>query len=107
MEQVCKQFESFVGDIGMKESSDYLRRAMAVNQHHDAVTGTEKQHVANDYAKRLHIGRTQCQVKNLVKNLLSVFLISHLKITTFSQTLPTLGPSKNVWGPCQSSIDFP
>lgn len=28
-------------------------------QHHDAVTGTEKQHVANDYAKRLSIGYTQ------------------------------------------------
>ena len=63
--QACNQVESFVGDIGMKESSDYLRRAMAVNQHHDAVTGTEKQHVANDYAKRLHMGRTQCQVSKM------------------------------------------
>lgn len=35
---------------------------MAVAQHHDAVTGTEKQHVAYDYAKRLAIGGTKCQV---------------------------------------------
>ena len=30
--------------------------AMGVAQHHDAITGTSKQHVANDYAKRLYIG---------------------------------------------------
>lgn len=30
--------------------------AMAVAQHHDAVSGTEKQHVADDYAKRLYQG---------------------------------------------------
>ena len=29
---------------------------MGVLQHHDAVSGTSKQHVANDYAKRLYIG---------------------------------------------------
>jgi len=31
---------------------------MGVAQHHDAVSGTSKQHVANDYAKRLYIGKT-------------------------------------------------
>lgn len=36
--------------------------AMAVAQHHDAVSGTEKQHVANDYAKRLASGWERCQV---------------------------------------------
>lgn len=35
---------------------------MAVAQHHDAVSGTEKQHVANDYAKRLASGWEDCQV---------------------------------------------
>ena len=29
---------------------------MGVAQHHDAVSGTEKQHVANDYAQRLSQG---------------------------------------------------
>lgn len=36
---------------------------MAVAQHHDAVSGTEKQHVANDYAKRLANGWQHCQVR--------------------------------------------
>lgn len=43
--------------------SDCLsEKAMAVAQHHDAVSGTEKQHVANDYAKRLASGWEHCQV---------------------------------------------
>lgn len=37
---------------------------MAVAQHHDAVSGTEKQHVANDYAKRLAAGWQHCQVRH-------------------------------------------
>lgn len=49
-------------DSGLYPSSDTLRRAVALNQHHDAVTGTEKQHVAYDYAKRLSMGREECQV---------------------------------------------
>jgi lysosomal alpha-mannosidase len=35
-----------------------LQEALGIAQHHDAVSGTEKQHVANDYAKRLSIGAT-------------------------------------------------
>ena len=38
---------------------------MAVAQHHDAVSGTEKQHVANDYAQRLSIGLNSALVNNL------------------------------------------
>lgn len=33
-----------------------LGDALGIAQHHDAVSGTEQQHVANDYAKRLSIG---------------------------------------------------
>lgn len=34
---------------------------MGVMQHHDAVTGTEKQHVADDYARILHKGLEACE----------------------------------------------
>lgn len=37
-------------------NTDSLADALAVAQHHDAVSGTEKQHVASDYAKRLSVG---------------------------------------------------
>ncbi|XP_029413237.1 lysosomal alpha-mannosidase isoform X2 [Nannospalax galili] len=36
--------------------------AMAVLQHHDAVTGTSRQHVANDYARQLAVGWGPCEV---------------------------------------------
>uniref|UniRef100_A0A452IBR0 Lysosomal alpha-mannosidase n=1 Tax=Gopherus agassizii TaxID=38772 RepID=A0A452IBR0_9SAUR len=65
--QVCNQLEALAGPVARmgpygEGDSTVLRRAMAVAQHHDAVSGTEKQHVANDYAKRLAAGWDACQV---------------------------------------------
>ncbi|XP_076147474.1 lysosomal alpha-mannosidase [Alosa pseudoharengus] len=73
--QTCNQLEvlggprSRSGPFG-KGTSDTLRKAMAVAQHHDAVSGTEKQHVAYDYARRLASGWAYCKV--LVRNSLAV-----------------------------------
>lgn len=36
---------------------------MAVLQHHDAVSGTSRQHVANDYARQLAAGWGPCEVR--------------------------------------------
>ena len=46
--------KKYKGDISV------MKEAMAVMQHHDAVTGTEKQHVADDYVRLLHMGVEQC-----------------------------------------------
>ncbi|XP_041033071.1 lysosomal alpha-mannosidase isoform X1 [Carcharodon carcharias] len=72
--QVCNQLEvlgasgSHIGPYGVGDSS-VLKKAMGVAQHHDAVSGTEKQHVADDYAKKLAKGWDQCEV--LISNALS------------------------------------
>ncbi|KAL6544772.1 hypothetical protein OROMI_023634 [Orobanche minor] len=53
----ARQLELFKGrNKSGGATTDSLADALAIAQHHDAVTGTEKQHVANDYAKRLSIG---------------------------------------------------
>ncbi|XP_050232389.1 probable alpha-mannosidase At5g13980 [Mercurialis annua] len=56
-----RQLEFFKGRSNTGPNTDSLADAMAIAQHHDAVTGTEKQHVANDYAKRLSIGYTEAE----------------------------------------------
>lgn len=38
-----------------------LQQAQALVQHHDAVTGTSKQHVAEDYAQRLDKARVMAE----------------------------------------------
>jgi len=52
--QVGKQLVAMT-QLGQVDESplDSLREAMGVMQHHDAITGTEKQHVADDYARIL------------------------------------------------------
>ncbi|CAI0454944.1 unnamed protein product [Linum tenue] len=52
----ARQLEFFNGKSKLGPKTDLLADALAIAQHHDAVAGTEKQHVANDYATRLAIG---------------------------------------------------
>lgn len=62
--QVCKQIEAFSAQNTnpvYRAKVEAFKRAMGVAQHHDAVSGTEKQHVAYDYAKRLANGTAGCQ----------------------------------------------
>ena len=75
---MCKQLE-VLGKLEESDpSSEMLREAMGVAQHHDAVSGTEKQHVAYDYAKRLAIGAQQCKVRKLkYYSVLSLSILSN------------------------------
>ncbi|KAH9770261.1 alpha-mannosidase [Citrus sinensis] len=61
----ARQLEFFKGRNEVGLSTDSLADALALVQHHDAVSGTEKQHVADDYAKRLSIGYTECPLLNI------------------------------------------
>ncbi|KAK6928597.1 Glycoside hydrolase family 38, N-terminal domain [Dillenia turbinata] len=57
----ARQLEFFRGKSISGPNTDSLADALAIAQHHDAVSGTEKQHVANDYAKRLSIGYDEAE----------------------------------------------
>lgn len=57
----ARQLEYLIGRSKEGPNNDALANALAIAQHHDAVTGTEKQHVANDYAKRLSIGYQEAE----------------------------------------------
>jgi hypothetical protein len=56
--QVCRQLEL---QFDTSARSQTLWDAMGLAQHHDAVSGTEKQHVANDYARHLSEGSAECK----------------------------------------------
>jgi len=47
--------EKLVGDISV------MKEAMGVMQHHDAITGTSKQFVMDDYIRILHRGSQECR----------------------------------------------
>ncbi|KAJ4729552.1 Alpha-mannosidase [Melia azedarach] len=57
----ARQLEFYKGRTKTGPNTDSLADAVAIAQHHDAVTGTEKQHVADDYAKRLSIGYSKAE----------------------------------------------
>ncbi|XP_033225120.1 lysosomal alpha-mannosidase-like [Belonocnema kinseyi] len=52
--QVIKQL-SVLRNYPDNKELEKFREAMGILQHHDAITGTERQHVANDYARILSI----------------------------------------------------
>ncbi|KAG8652720.1 probable alpha-mannosidase At5g13980 isoform X1 [Manihot esculenta] len=57
----ARQLEFLKGRSKAGPNTDSLADALAVAQHHDAVSGTEKQHVASDYAKRLSVGYKEAE----------------------------------------------
>ncbi|GLJ25958.1 hypothetical protein SUGI_0497670 [Cryptomeria japonica] len=63
----ARQLEFLVGRKSGSSNTDLLGDALGIAQHHDAVSGTEKQHTANDYAKRLAIGASQAEERKTLQ----------------------------------------
>uniref|UniRef100_A0A3P9MSJ1 Alpha-mannosidase n=2 Tax=Poecilia reticulata TaxID=8081 RepID=A0A3P9MSJ1_POERE len=116
--QSCNQLEVLGGPVSRKGlfgqgDSETLRKAMAVAQHHDAVSGTEKQHVADDYAKRLAKGWQHCQV--LVSNSLASLTGSsaeriycdYLNVSVCPLTESSSKFSLSVYNPLGRSVTWP
>ncbi|XP_067244068.1 lysosomal alpha-mannosidase [Chanodichthys erythropterus] len=116
--QTCNQLEvlggpkSTSGPFG-EGDSDTMKRAMGVAQHHDAVSGTEKQHVAYDYARRLATGWAHCEV--LVGNSLAVLsgseaprvFCENLNISVCPLTESSHKFSMNVYNPLGRTVSWP
>lgn len=58
----ARQLEFFAGKRSPLDDTFGLGDALGIAQHHDAVTGTAKQHTTDDYAKRLAIGASKAEV---------------------------------------------
>ncbi|KAI3929113.1 hypothetical protein MKW92_027696 [Papaver armeniacum] len=62
----ARQLEFLSGRRSSGPNTFSLGDALGIAQHHDAVTGTAKQHTTDDYAKRLAIGASEAEaVANL------------------------------------------
>ncbi|KAF8400067.1 hypothetical protein HHK36_015942 [Tetracentron sinense] len=57
----ARQLEFFKHKSNAGPSTGTLADALAIAQHHDAISGTERQHVADDYAKRLSMGYVEAE----------------------------------------------
>ncbi|XP_062548695.1 lysosomal alpha-mannosidase-like [Armigeres subalbatus] len=60
--QVCKQLTALNPTAEGEKHLTALREAIGVMQHHDAITGTEKQHVTDDYSRMLHVAFEACEI---------------------------------------------
>ncbi|CAA2983802.1 alpha-mannosidase [Olea europaea subsp. europaea] len=60
--QATRQLEFLIGRRSSGPNTYRLGDALGIAQHHDAVSGTAKQHTTNDYAKRLAIGASEAEV---------------------------------------------
>jgi hypothetical protein len=76
--------------LGCQKSFHELEDASGVAQHHDGVVGTAKQHVANNYSKRLQSGIDgvlACTVRKVKRILLGKNVPSYLKDLSYCQLL--------------------
>ncbi|KAK1423560.1 hypothetical protein QVD17_18864 [Tagetes erecta] len=79
-----RQLEYLAGRKSKGPNTFSLGDALGIAQHHDAVTGTAKQHTTNDYQKRLAIGALEAEA--VVNSALSCLTSSTLHCTTSTFT---------------------
>ncbi|CAF4113363.1 unnamed protein product [Rotaria magnacalcarata] len=108
--QVARQLNA-LSQINLRSSIFDLSEAMGVVQHHDAISGTEKQHVADDYAQRLSEGIDT--VADVINNAYDKLLPNESKVTmaapqflcqysNISECLPIEGQDRftlTLWNP--------
>ncbi|KAJ6797677.1 alpha-mannosidase [Iris pallida] len=58
----ARQLEFLVGMTSLGPFTSSLEDAIGLAQHHDAVSGTAKQHTTDDYAKRLAFGASEAEI---------------------------------------------
>lgn len=80
--QICKKLSASAKtpEAFYTENLNRLRDEMGVMQHHDAITGTEKQAVANDYHRELY--RTIVGCEENTKSSLNQFVLNRAPSTT-------------------------
>jgi hypothetical protein len=92
----ARQIESMLDYTGKrdpfecKNSFHELEDASGVAQHHDGVSGTSKQHVANDYAKKLQLGIDRvstCTSRKLRRLFFGANATEYLEDLTYCQLL--------------------
>lgn len=83
--QAARQLEFLVGRNKEIPNTDSLEEAMAVLQHHDGVSGTERQHVANDYALRL--SRASIEAEDVMKSALVCLMSGKLNCADNSSSM--------------------
>ncbi|KAK7483766.1 hypothetical protein BaRGS_00024982, partial [Batillaria attramentaria] len=114
--QIIKQLDALAMLENSVEDIRILAEAVGVVQHHDAITGTEKQVVAYDYAERLSNGvhRGQTVLNNAFKKLLPLGTVTApelrlcqlLNISTcnLTETAGQDSPVYTVTGPNGTSV---
>ncbi|XP_057965070.1 alpha-mannosidase [Malania oleifera] len=81
----ARQLEFLAGRRSSGPNTFSLGDALGIVQHHDAVTGTAKQHTTNDYAKRLAVGAYEAEA--VVSSALSCLTNSKSNVQCTTPTL--------------------
>ncbi|XP_067620208.1 lysosomal alpha-mannosidase [Eurosta solidaginis] len=85
--QVCKQLTAMVPKVydEFNPHLSFFREAMGIMQHHDAVTGTEKQAVAGDYARRLEVAMRACATNT--RSILNELTLGQASVETTTRSV--------------------